>query len=174
MQKLSKIPKVSNQILMWIHDFLLDQKQKVILEKQLSSELSITSGVPQGSVLGPTLFLAYINDLLKLVNCSISLFADDTLIYQVVNDSLEKSNFQTNINALHYWAKIWCMSFNIDKCSILAFNATANSPTATYSLDGVPLSIVEETKYLGVTSQSNPKFDKHVYSVILKAKKSWV
>jgi len=169
MQKLSKIPKVSNQILMWIHDFLLDRKQKVILEKQLSAELSVTSGVPQGSVLGPTLFLAYINDLPELVNCSISLFPDDTLIYQVANDSLEKSKFQTNINALHHWAKNWCMSFNIDRCFILAFNATANSPSATNSLDGIPLSIVEKTKYLGVTLQSNLKFDRHIYSVILKA-----
>jgi len=55
------------------------------------------------------------------------------------------------------------MLFNFEKCSILAFNTTANSPTAAYSLDGVPLSIVEETKYLGVTLQYNLEFDKHVY-----------
>ena len=90
MQKLSNIPIVSTQILKWIHDFLMDRKRKVRIKEKLSYELPVTSGVPQGSVLGPTLFLAYINDLPDHVDCDISLFADDTLIYQVVNNAQDK------------------------------------------------------------------------------------
>ena len=86
LQKLSTVPNISNQILMWIHSFLCNRKQKVVIKGHTSLELPVTSGVPQGSVIGPTLFLAYINDLPTHVNCGIILFADETLIYQVVNN----------------------------------------------------------------------------------------
>ena len=80
---LSEVPNnnISSQILMWVQDFLIDRRQKVVINGQSSSELSVASGVPQGFVLVPTLFLAYINDLPMSVTCHINLFADDTLIY---------------------------------------------------------------------------------------------
>ena len=84
---------------MWIHSFLCNHKQKVVVKGHTSLELPVTSGVPQGSVLGPTLFLAYVNDLPTHVNCGISLFAYDILIYQVVNNDVDKLTFQQNINA---------------------------------------------------------------------------
>ena len=68
--------------LMWIHDFWSEHRQKVVVAQSQSSETSATSGVPQGSVLGPTLFLVYINDSPNHVNCKVSLFADDSLMYQ--------------------------------------------------------------------------------------------
>ena len=171
MQKLSNIPNMTNELLMWIHDFLLDRKQKVRIKGNLSSELSVTSGVPQGSVLGPTLFLAYINDLPNNINCKISLFADDTLIYQVVNNNQDHERFQKNITALQNWSQDWCMSFNIDKCSVLAFNSTSTSPSAEYYLNDTSLEIVQETKYLGVILQSDLKFTKHIQVKVGKAKR---
>jgi hypothetical protein len=171
MQKLSNIPNVSTQIVKWIHDFLMDRKQKVRTKGQLSYELPVTSGVPQGSVLGPTLFLVYINDLPDHVDCNISLFADDTLIYQVVNNAQDKLRFQNNVYALQQWANMWCMSFNVDKCSVLPFNQTATSPDTNYVLDGITLETVRETRYLGVILQTDLKFNKHIQSKIGKAKK---
>jgi len=122
MNKLPKVPKINSKVLMWIHEFLRDRKQKVVVASQKSLELDVTSGVPQGSVLGPTLFLVYINDLPQQIKCNISLFADDTLIYQTVNNQVEKETFQSNINLLENWASEWCMSFNVTKCSVMSFN----------------------------------------------------
>jgi len=70
---------------------------KVMIKGQLSYELPVTSGVRQGSVLGPTLFPANINDLPNHIDCNISLFVDDTLIYQVVNNAQDKLRFQNNV-----------------------------------------------------------------------------
>lgn len=93
LQKLSNIPNVSTQIVKLIHYFLMDRKQKVRIKGQFPYGLPVTSGVLQGLVLGPTPFLVYINDLSDHVDCSISLFADDTFIYQVVSNAQDKSRF---------------------------------------------------------------------------------
>lgn len=169
MQKLAKLPNISTQIVMWIHDFLLNRNQKVMIKGELSTELSVASGVPQGSVLGPILFLTYINDLPDSVTCSTSLFADDTLLYQAVNNNQEKQEFQVNIDALQNWAQTWCMSFNIDKCSILTFNQKSSSPKADYLLNNAHLEVVQETKYLGVIIQSDFKFNTHIQNKVSKA-----
>lgn len=121
-------------------------------------------------MLGPTLFLVYINDLPQQVDCNISLFADDTLIYQPVNCHADKQRFQVNINALESWANKWKMLFNVSKCSVMVFNDKNNSPSAEYFLDTEQLEIVEETKYLGVILQSNLKFDKHIDSKARRAR----
>ena len=86
----------------------------------LSTELPVSSGVPQGSVLGPALFLIYINDLPLAVSCNVSLYADGTLLYSEVNSNQEKQFFQMNINALHDWSTKWKMPFNTNKCEIIA------------------------------------------------------
>lgn len=166
MQKLAKLPNISTQIVMWIHDFLLNRKQKVMVKGELSDELSVSSGVPQGSVLGPILFLTYINDLPDYITCSTSLFADDTLLYQSVNNYQDKQAFQTNIITLQNWANRWCMSFNINKCSVLIFNPTQSSPVGDYLLYDTPLEVVEETKYLGVTLQSDLRFNSHIQNKV--------
>ena len=72
----------------------------------------VTLGVPQGSVLGPTLFLCYINDLPDLLSCQVSLYADDTLLYQTVNNNKDAEVFQSDINAVYKWSLKWKMPFN--------------------------------------------------------------
>ena len=91
---------------MWIYDFLWDRKQCVVIDQNRSPEIAVTSGVPQGSVLGPTLLLVYINDLPKQVSCEVSLFADVTLIYQSVNSQIDQSEFWANITAFAYWTPL--------------------------------------------------------------------
>ena len=107
MQKIRKIiediiisPK---KITSWIQNCLTNRSQRVAVIGALSTELPVSPGVPQGSVLGPTLFLIYINELPQAVSCNVSLYADDTLLYSEVNSDQEKQLFQMNINALHDW-----------------------------------------------------------------------
>ena len=106
--------------------------------------------MPQGSVLGPTLFLIYIKDLPDHVNCKVSLFADDTLMYQTVNTAADCTVFQSNITSLFTWAGAWCMSFNVTKSSIMCFNQKPSAPVADYSLGEAKLETTHENKYLGV------------------------
>ena len=104
----------------------------------------------------------------KHVRCSICLFADDTLVYQMVDTKADKLNFQKNIDALHAWADTWGMSFNVSKCSVMLFNQTLNKfPSSDYRLGNVPLAIVQQTKYLWVLLQSDLKFSNHIAYVTM-------
>ena len=125
-----------------------------------SGELPVTSGVPQGSVLGPTLFLIYINDLPKSIDCKVSLYADDTLLYQIVNNADDASAFQRNITSIYQWSLTWQMPFNETKCHVISFGDQLFKPT--YILSKTIIEWRETTKYLGVTLCSDLKFDKHL------------
>lgn len=169
MQKLSTIADVDDYLLSWIHDFLINRTQQVVIRGNASKPLAVTSGVPQGSVLGPILFLVFINDLPDNLNCSVGLFADDTLLYQAVNNIEDAQRFQLNLDALSTWAERWGMSFNIAKSKIIAFNPIEETPM--YTLNGSALEHVDSAKYLGVVLKSDCKFDTHINNKIMTAKK---
>ena len=130
------------------------------IKGQSSAELPVTSGVPQGSVLGPTLFIIYINDLPSSVDCCVSLNADDTLLYPDVKTATDAANFQLRVDALYNWSKRWKMQFNYNKCHAIAFGNRTYFPS--YKLGSTPLEWVKDSKYLGVTIQTSLKFDKHI------------
>ena len=94
LQKLTKIPGINGHLLNWIHDFLTDRPQSVVLEGMGAQRCPVNLGVPKGSVLGPTLFLCYSNDLPDMLSCKVSLYADDTLLYQTVNSPEDAVVFQ--------------------------------------------------------------------------------
>ena len=169
MEKVRNISNLHPILINWIQDFLTNRKQRVIRKGASSGERQVTSGVPQGSVLGPTLFLIYINDLPTAVSCQVSLYADDTLLYQEVTSENDVRTFQSNIDAVHKWSKRWHMPFNETKCQAMSFGGDDLKPP--YRLGDVLLTWVSETKYLGVTIQSDLKFDKHIAEKTQKARK---
>ena len=110
---------IRGSILQWFKLFLTNRSQRVVIEGYYSSSSKVTSGVPQGTVLGPILFLIYINDLITDINSTIRLFTDDCLIYRVINSSANHQLLQQDLNTLSSWATKWQMKFNVNKCSIL-------------------------------------------------------
>ena len=106
---------MGNYIINWIEQWLTDRRQRVVVDGEVSSWKSVLSGVPQGSVLGRILFLAYINDLEEGVTGKILKFADDTKLFRKVKEIGDKKNLQDDIDKLVKWSEKWQMLFNFGK-----------------------------------------------------------
>ena len=96
---------IEGNLLNWISDFLSNRKQRVVINEAKSSWKSVTSGIPQGSVLGPLLFVIFINDLPDNITSYTKMFADDTKLFQALHSIDDKDSLQTDINKLAAWAK---------------------------------------------------------------------
>ncbi|KAJ8027731.1 RNA-directed DNA polymerase from mobile element jockey [Holothuria leucospilota] len=132
----------------WINSWLNGRSQRVVVNGNFSSWKEVTSGVPQGSVLGPLLFLIFINDIDSSLTSSISKFADDTKLYRKVSDKDDASLLQKDLDRLFSWSQTWQMSFNADKCKVLHFGPKNFS--YDYNMNGSILSDVTFEKDLGV------------------------
>ena len=100
----------------WIADFLRNRTQVVILEGETSTLVPVTSGVPQGTVLGPILFLVYINDLPEYIsNSTVRLFTDDCILYRQIDSTADCVKLQDDLDALQHWEDMWLMTFNAKK-----------------------------------------------------------
>ena len=110
---------VSEQVTKWIKNFLSGRRQMVTVNGEESKWADVLSGVPQGSVLGPVLFICYINDLPEEVNTTVKLFADDTKLYTKVSEEEGVQDLQDDINSLDRWAREWQLSFNSSKCKVM-------------------------------------------------------
>ena len=107
---------VSGNLLSWVTNFLDHRYQRVTVDGVHSKWCSVISGVPQGSVLGPLLFIIYINNLSENINCSIKQYADDTKLYTTVKDNNDVLQFQHHLDAVAEWSNVWQLSFNFSKC----------------------------------------------------------
>ena len=102
-------------------DFLTNHRQWVSINQCMSQWLAVLSGIPQGSVLGPVLFILYINDLPELVDNFTMLFADDTKLYSTVNNKSDQGALQKDLNKLIQWSNRWQLNFNASKCKVLHY-----------------------------------------------------
>ena len=125
------------------------------------------SGVPQGTVLGPILFVLYINDLVENLESGASLFADDAKLYREIKDPSDVETLQRDLQRVEDWSKIWLLTFNINKCKTMHIGR--NNAGASYMLYGVDLMITEVEKDLGILVSSNLKSSNHVAAVAAKA-----
>ncbi len=163
---------VRNNILSWITDFLSNRTQTVLLDGNKSSTAEVTSGVPQGTVLGPLLFLTFINDLPEETSSDARLFADDCLLYREIKTSADTEILQRDLTALERWESTWQMAFHPQKCTVNHIS-TKRHPTQTdYILHGHTLQQESASKYLGVTISSNLKWDRHISNTTSKANRT--
>ena len=162
----------SGRLSNWIKNFLSDRRQAVVVEGSISEPCSVRSGVPQGSVLGPSLFLVYINDLPEQITSQARLFADDTAAYRIRASATDIDHLQEDLRRLEIWEDSWEMSFHPDKCTTLPVTRKTTPFTSEYHLHGQILKTVESAKYLGVTIQKNLSWDKHINNVCVKANKT--
>ena len=125
-------------------------------------------GVPQGTVLGPLLFLVYINDLPDCISSSCSLFADDCLLYRKINSKTDQKVLQQDLQNLQEWADKWLMMFNVNKCETLQISLK-HIINYSYLLYGQPLKSVNKARYLGVIIDSKLSFNTQVNLVCKKA-----
>ncbi len=158
---------ISGTMRKWIEEFLMDRRQKVVVNGQSSEWSAVKSGIPQGSVLGPTLFVLFINDLPDVVGSTAKIFADDTKVYRDILSVDDRNVLQQDLNSLVEWSKKWLLFFNTDKCKVLHLGF--NNPQHQYTLDGAPLAEVKEEKDLGVVIDSELKFHSHVSQAVKKA-----
>ena len=187
---------IRGAVLAWIADFLHDRKQRVRVNDEYSGFNTVLSGVPQGSVLGPTLFLIYVSQISSLLNNFTSLFADDTKLFTYLldhppSDTVDYNthtamSLQDDLNLITEWSENYQMSFNLQKCHVLHLGH--KNPKATYSMyktinkketkTGVSydlkfytLETVSEEKDLGITVDDELKFSQHIDIKLNKANK---
>ena len=144
----------------WIENWLDGRKQRVVINGNRSKWNKVSSGVPQGSVLGPLLFLIYIDDLDNGVLSNILKFADDTKCFRKVNNAEEQQKLQGDLETMTQWAKQSKMEFNIGKCKVLHLGA--RNEKYTYEMNGEKIKEVNEEKDLGIWIENSLKSHKQV------------
>ncbi|KAF2345821.1 Reverse transcriptase domain [Trinorchestia longiramus] len=151
----------------WIRNWLTGPTQRVVIHDETSDSALITSGVPQGSVIGPLLFIIYINDLDVGIISKINKFADDTKLCQRAFIERNRATIQSNLNHLLQWTETWQMSFNIEKC--LVMNVGANNRHFQHMMYDIPIETVQQQRDLGVIFTENLKHAKQVEKSVKNA-----
>ena len=163
---------IRGRTLSWISAFLNGRSQTVVLEGDCSEEVPVTSGVPQGSVLGPILFLIYINDLPDKVKSQERLFADDTAAYLAISKLADSEQLQADLDILQEWEIKWDMQFNPSKCQVIHVTRSRSPLPTTYTLHGETLEAVASARYLGVDIANDLSWKTHVSRITNNANKS--
>ena len=149
---------IGGVVVEWIGEWLRGRKQRVVLNGAKSNWKEVISGVPQGSVLGPLLFLIYINDIDVGISSKISKFADDTKIVSTVQVEQGNYSIQKDLDRLAAWADKWQMEFNPQKCKVMHIGR--ENRYFSYEMEGCWIETVEEEKDLGVVVDKTMKFSK--------------
>ena len=167
---------IQGNLLQWISSFLLGRQMRVSVKGSLSHPRKVMSGVPQGSVLGPLLFLVYINHIASNLTCMYKIFADDLKIYACVRHrsspgvSSSTADVQSDINLLHSTSSSWGLTMNPKKCAVLRFSRHYSDLTpAEYFMNGLAIPSVKSHLDLGVWIDIDLKFHEHIRTTVRKA-----
>ena len=178
LQKLKTKYNIDGTLLKFFIEYLRSRKQRVTMENAVSETVEVLSGVPQGSILGPLLFVLFINDIYVNIDkdTNIILYADDTKIWRKINSEADCKILQKDINSLSIWFEKNKMFFHPDKCKALSiydrrpnFVKVLPFPHQYYNINGSIIEICENERDLGVILNSNYKWDDHHESILKKA-----
>jgi hypothetical protein len=151
----------------WIKEWLSDRQQRVCLQGHASGWRAVLSGVPQGSVLGPILFLIFINDLDEGIANWILKFSDDTKLYGKIKDQKDRDGLQRDLDRLIQWSVEWQMKFNVEKCKIMHLGR--HNPNFKYTMEGSELQAIEAERDLGLTMTRDLKCSNQCIQAYKKA-----
>ena len=159
------------QLLAWIHDFLAGRTMQVVVKHTLSLPRNVQSGVPQGSILGPVLFLIYINHVAAHLKGHYKIFADDLKVYMCFTEpEADTMDFQSDVDLLQETAASWGLMLNLRKCAVMRFQRRYHTlPTPIYHLNGQQLPFTHSHTDLGVTVDDDLKFHEHARTAARKA-----
>ena len=160
---------ISGKTAAWVLSFLSGRSQEVVVNGSHSVSQPVLSGVPQGSVLGPLLFLVFINDITENLNCEIRLFADDSVLYRKINNQSDHLLLQNDLITLQQWAERWQMSFNVSKCAIMTITKKLKPSFFDYVMKKQIIPRVSSHDYLGVRISSDLTWTAHCKKVATKA-----
>ena len=146
---------VDSRVVVWIREFLLGRTHRVRVGGQLSAKVRVTSGVPQGSVLGPLLFLAYVNGIWRNMESTIRLFADDCVIYRKLIFNADMEKLQKDLDMLGEWAVENAMKINPSKSKAIRFTRARVKDPLSYSLMDTLIPEASSCKYLGIILHSD-------------------
>jgi hypothetical protein len=165
-------PGVDSRIVLWIREFRLERTQRVGVGGQLSEEVRVTSGVPQGKVLGPLLFLAYVNDIWQNIASTIRLLADNCVVYRKIINSEDVEILQSDVDRLGEWAVENAMKINPNKRKTVCFTSARTKDPLNYLIRGKSVPEATSCKYLGIIIRSDVSWADHVNFTVKKAWKA--
>ena len=158
-------------LLSWVKNYLSERKQRVVINNSTSSWRDINAGVPQGSILGPLLFIVFINDILTDINSTMKLFADDTSLYLIVDDPQETAQtLNDDLVKLHAWSTQWLGNFNPQKTETMTISRKLNNPhQPNLIMNNTIISTVTEHKHFGLQLSDDGNWNKHIDMITKKA-----
>jgi hypothetical protein len=163
---------IEGNLLNWIQSFLTGRQQQVVINGIISKPTDVTSGIPQGSVLGPLLFIIYINDLPDVISSGseIFLFADDTKLFRSIFNPKDCDTLQNDINSMCSWTDNSLLRFHPDKCKSMRISTRKTSPhTYTMEFNNHTLAHSSSEKDIGVIIDDKLCFDEHINGKISKS-----
>ena len=169
---------ISGQIFGFISSFLSNRRFRVVLHGKASQEYPLNARVPQGSILGPTLFLLYINDLPDDVICDIAIYADNTTLYSKCDwasdlwQQLELAfKLESDLRDTEDWGKKWLLDFNAEKTQLVSFDQSNNNGSIDVKMDGSILEKKSSSKVLDLTFSSKLDWGSYIISIAKTASK---
>lgn len=159
----------------WFKSYLTGRVQRVVLDGHYSSWLDVTSGVPQGSILGPLPFTLFINDLPDQFLHSpteMALYADDSKLCRVIKSDADIGNLQNDLNKVSSWSEEWSMKYNTNKCIVMRLSRKKIKMTNEYYLGNEKLECVKTTNDLGITVTEDTSWGMHISKSTAKANRT--